>query len=327
MKGRTFVSVAAMGMLVLVIGVSLAFSQGSYPSKPVMTIVAYPAGGETDIGARIVAAIAEKDLGQPMVVVNKGGAGGQLGWTELSRQKPDGYTIGFIGLPSINTVILDPDRKASFGIDAFAPIINQVIDPVCMYVKPDSTYKGFKDLIEDAKNRPQKVTVCTTGILSVEHLAILLLQDAAKVKFRIVHFDGSSQIQAALLGGQIDVGVDNVGGGWTSRVNAGQIRPLVLMDKERSKFYPQTPTTAEMGYPRVIMSSSRGIVGPKGIPEPIIKKLQDVLKKAMGNPEHVAKMDKAGLAIKVMVGEEYGKYIADLHKTTKGLMELARKAD
>ena len=327
MKGKKIAGFAVAALVIFLINVPMAAPQPAYPAKPVMTIVAYPAGGETDIGARIVAAIAEKELGQPMIVVNKGGAGGQLGWTELARQKADGYAIGFIGLPSINTVILDPERKASFGIDAFVPIINQVVDPVCMYVKPNSPYKTLKDLIEDAKKRPEKIILCTTGILSVEHLAILLLEDTAKVKFRIVHFDGSAQIQPAILGGQIDVGVDNVGGAWTSHVNSGQVRPLILMDKERSKFYPNTPTTVEMGYSRVVMSSSRGIVGPKGIPEPIIKRLQVVLKKAMENPEHVAKMDKAGLAIKVMVGEDYGKYINELHNTTKGLMELARKAN
>lgn len=323
MKGRVVFSLVAV--LILALGVS-AYPQ-AYPTKPVTLMVAYPAGGETDIGARILAAIAEKDLGQPIVVVNKGGAGGQVGWTELAKQKPDGYYIGFINLPSFNSVILNPERKPTFGFDHFVPIINQVIDPHCMYVKPESPYKIFKDLIDDARKRPEKITVTTTGILSNEHLAILMLQEAAGVKFRIVHFDGSAQIITALLGGQVDVGLDNVGGGWLSRVQAGQVRPLVVMDKERSKFHPNVLTTVEQGYPTVILSSSRGIAGPKGIPEPIIKRLQAVFKKAMEDPEHISKMDKAALAIKIMVGEEYARYLKELHVTTKKLMELARKAD
>jgi tripartite-type tricarboxylate transporter receptor subunit TctC len=99
------------------------------------------------------------------------------------------------------------------------------------------------------------------------------------------------------------------------------------MEKERSKFYPQVPTTVEQGFPNVIMSSSRGIAGPKGIPEPILKKLQTVFRKAMENPDHVEKLDKAGLAVKIMVGDEYGKYIKDIHETTRKLMEIGRKAD
>ena len=104
-------------------------------------MVAFPPGGSTDIGARIVAAIAEKALGQPIVVVNKGGAGGQVGWTEMVRQKPDGYYIGFINLPATNTVILDPERKAIFTEKDFTPIINQVLDPGVIWVRADSPYK------------------------------------------------------------------------------------------------------------------------------------------------------------------------------------------
>jgi len=324
MKKRVFLFVTALFFGIFV--ASPAYSQ-AYPSKPISVLVAYAAGGETDIGARIVASIAEKDLGQPIIVINKGGAGGQIGWTELAKQKPDGYYIGFVNPPALNSVILDPERKATFTLDHFVPIINQVVDPVCFYVKPESPYKSFKDLLEDAGKRPAKITVTTTGIFSNEHLGILLLQEAAKVKFRIVHFDGSAQIITAMMGGQVDVGVDNVGGAWTSKVKAGQVRPLVVMDKERSKFYPDVPTSVELGYPNVIMSSSRGIVGPKGIPDPILKKLQAVFKKAMEDPQHVGKMDKAGLAVKIMVGDEYGKYINELHQTTQKLMELGRKID
>jgi tripartite-type tricarboxylate transporter receptor subunit TctC len=328
MKGENMkLRILAVSVFFLLMAVGVGCFAAEYPTKPITLLVAYPAGGETDIGGRIVGAIAEKDLGQPIIVVNKGGAGGQIGWTELAKQKPDGYYIGFVNLPSLNTHVLDAERKATFTLDSFVPIINQVVDPVCFYVKPDSPYKTFKDVLDDAKKRPGKITASTTGILSNEHLGILLLQEAAKVKFRMVHFDGSSQILTALMGGQVDIGVDNVGGAWTSRVKAGQCRPLVVMEKERSKFYPNTPTTVEQGYPKVLMSSSRGIVGPKGIPDPILKKLQAVFKKAMEQPDHIEKMEKAGLAVKIMVGEEYGKYIREVHETTKSLMELARKAE
>jgi tripartite-type tricarboxylate transporter receptor subunit TctC len=328
MKGENMkLRILAVSVFFLLMAVGVGCFAAEYPTKPITLLVAYPAGGETDIGGRIVGAIAEKVLGQPIIVVNKGGAGGQIGWTELAKQKPDGYYIGFVNLPSLNTHVLDAERKATFTLDSFVPIINQVVDPVCFYVKPDSPYKTFKDVLDDAKKRPGKITASTTGILSNEHLGILLLQEAAKVKFRMVHFDGSSQILTALMGGQVDIGVDNVGGAWTSRVKAGQCRPLVVMEKERSKFYPNTPTTVEQGYPKVLMSSSRGIVGPKGIPDPILKKLQAVFKKAMEQPDHIEKMEKAGLAVKIMVGEEYGKYIREVHETTKSLMELARKAE
>lgn len=153
MKKRVFLSMMALFLAVIV--VSPAYPQ-AYPSKPLSILVAYAAGGETDIGARIVASIAEKDLGQPIIVINKGGAGGQIGWTELAKQKPDGYYIGFVNPPGLNSVILDPERKATFTLDHFVPIINQVVDPVCFYVKPESPYKSFKDLLEDAGNAPRR---------------------------------------------------------------------------------------------------------------------------------------------------------------------------
>ncbi|MBI2297109.1 MAG: hypothetical protein HYU76_13985 [Betaproteobacteria bacterium] len=151
---------ALTALLVLVAGPSTA---AEFPNKPVRLTVAYPPGGSTDVGARIVAAIAEKQLGQPIVVVNKGGAGGQVGWTELSRQRPDGYSIGFINLPAFNTVILDPERKAAFKADDFVPVINQVLDPGIMWVKSDSPYKSLKDLLAAAKRTPNKISAGTTA--------------------------------------------------------------------------------------------------------------------------------------------------------------------
>jgi tripartite-type tricarboxylate transporter receptor subunit TctC len=301
-----------------------AYAQ-AYPTKPVSLMVAYPAGGSTDVGARIVASLAEKELGQPLIVLNKAGAGGQVGWTELARQKPDGYYIGFINLPAINAVILDPDRKATFDIDSFTPLINQVLDPGVIYVKPDSPYKSLKDIVEDAKKRPGEIKAGTTGIFSDDHLAILMLEEAAKIKFRIVHFDGDPPQLTSLLGGQIDVSFLNVGG-ITPRVKSAQVRPLVVLDRERSKFYPDTPSTAEAGYPSVLSSSTRGIVGPKGLPEAMVKKLQGIFNKAMDHPGHLEKMEKAGLGVKVMMGDEYGKYIKSLHEKLKSLVEEARKA-
>jgi tripartite-type tricarboxylate transporter receptor subunit TctC len=182
MKKKVMINLGAM----LIVGLGISAYAADYPTKPITLMVAYPAGGETDIGGRIAASIAEKDWGQSIIVVNKGGAGGQIGWTEMAKQRGDGYYIGFINLPGFNSIILDPERKATFGLDNFVPIINQVIDPVCFYVKPESPYKTFKDVLQDAQKRPGKITVTTTGILSNEHLAILLLEEAAKVKFRLV---------------------------------------------------------------------------------------------------------------------------------------------
>lgn len=324
MKGRAFMSLLLVLISALVVA-TYAASPIDYPVRPITLQVPWPAGGPTDVGARILAAIAEKKMGQPIVVVNRVGAGSQLGLTEIARQKPDGYYIGLVSVPALNTIILDPERKATFDLDSFVPIINQVVDPGLIWVKADSPYKTLKDLIDDAKKRPGVVKASTTGILGDDHLAILMMEEAAGVKFRIVHFDGGAQSLTATLGGQVDVSFDNVGS-VAPRVKAGQLRGLAVMDTERSKFLPDVPTTAELGYPIVISSSSRGVLGPKGIPESILMKIQAVFKEAMGEPEHVEKMEKAGLAIKPMVGDEYAKYLRDIHERCKPLVEAARMA-
>jgi tripartite-type tricarboxylate transporter receptor subunit TctC len=324
MRLKAFVSVAAT-----VIGLSGAGAYGApplnYPVKPIMLNIPWPAGGPSDVGCRILAAIAEKKMGQPIVIVNKPGAGSQIGLAETARQKGDGYYIGNANLPALNTIILDPDRKATFTIDSFVPIINQVLDPGTIYVKADSPYKTLKDLLDDAKKRPGVVRAATTGILGDDHLAILMVEEVAKINFRIVHFDGGATQATATMGGQVDVSFDNVGTVGTKH-KAGQVRALAVMDKERSKFVPDVPTMAELGYPTVISSSTRGIMGPKGIPEPIVTKLQTVLKEAVNSPEHIEKMESANLAIKAMVGAEYVKFIRDTHERAKSLVEAARKA-
>jgi tripartite-type tricarboxylate transporter receptor subunit TctC len=295
-------------------GASLVGAQTlDYPTKPIILQVPWPAGGSTDVGARIVAAIAEKKMGQPIVVTNRVGAGSQIGLTETARQKPDGYYLGYASLPALNTIILDPERKALFDLNSLVFIINQVIDPGIIWAKGDSPYKTLKDLLDDARKRPGEIRAATTGILGDDHLAILMMEEAAKVNFRIVHFDGGAQVFTAVLGGQVDVAFGNVGD-IASKMKGNPLRVLMIMDPQRSKFMPDVPTTAELGFPKIISSSTRGMFGPKGIPEPILKKIQAVFSEAMKDPEHMDKMDKSGLAVRPLVGEEYRRYVYDLHQ-------------
>ena len=302
---------------------SVAVAQ-QFPERPIQLMVAFPAGGSTDVGARVVASIAEKILGKPIVVINRGGAGGQVGWTEMARQKPDGYYLGYINLPATNTVILDPERKATFGVDAFVPIINHVLDPGIVWVRGDSPYKTLKDLVDAAKKAPNTIRTATTGILSDDHLAILMLEEAAPgAIFRIVHLAGGADQLKEILGGNVDVAFDNVGS-IAPRVRSGELRALAVMDHQRSKFLPDVPTMKEVGYPSVISSSTRGIAAPRGVPPAVLKTLEAALKKAMEDPEHIQKLESAGLAIKIMTGEEYAKYYRDTHEQAKKYTEWAK---
>jgi len=301
-----------------------AGAQSDYPRRGLQIIVPANAGGPSDIGARILAGILEKDIGQSVVVVNKPGAGAQLGLTEFVRSRPDGYTLGVVHLPGTNTIILDPDRKTIFGPDGFILLVNQVLDPGVIWVKADSPYKTLADLVAAAKKDPDKLSACTTGILSDDHLAVLMLEEAANIKFRVVHFDGAAQQFTAILGGHVDVAFDNVGS-VRKRAMAGEVRVLAVMDNERSKLMPDVPTTKELGFPTVISSSTRGIAVPKGTPPAVQAYLVAALKKAMATPEHMAKMADVGLEVRIMSGPEYQKYFDDVHTVAKKYTDAAKK--
>ena len=287
-------------------------------------VVAFPPGGSTDVGARILAAMAEKEFGQPITVVNKAGAGGQIGFTEIARARPDGYTLGFLNLPGMNTITLDPERKAAFTIDSFIPIVNQVLDPGFIWVKGDSPYKTLADLVDAAKKNPGKISACTTGILSDDHLAILMVQEAAKCEFRIVHFDGGAQQLTGVLGGHVDVAFDNVGSVF-KRVGrdprAGRHRHPALQVPAAD------PDHQELGYGdgHLVLDARRRRA--KGTPADICKIIETAFLKAIKSHEMKEKMDAVGLALKPMVGAEYAKYYADTQAQAKKYTEWALKIE
>jgi len=294
-----------------------------YPSKPIMMQVPYPPGGSTDVGARIVAAIAEKQIGQPIVVVNKPGAGGQLGWTELAKQKPDGYYLGYISMPHMLSAILDPERKSTFKAEDITPIISQALDPTTISVRPDS-WKTMKELVDDAKKSPGKITAGIVGYLQDDEIGYLQFAEATGVQLRLVYFDGAAPAITALLGKHVDVLFCTVADNY-NQWKAGKIRMLTIMDKERSKFYPDLPTTAELGFPTVLSASTRGIGAPKGIPQPLLKKIEDIFKKAMESKEHLDKLEAAAQPVKIMMGEEFNKYYWDSYKVAKKWVDYVRK--
>lgn len=311
-----------LGILGLFVFLTAAGAQ-DYPNKPIILQVPYPPGGSTDVGARIVAAIAEKMFGQPVVVVNKGGAGGQLGWTELSKQKPDGYYLGMISMPHMLTAILDPERKSTFSAEDITPIISQALDPTTISVRPDS-WKTLKDLIDDAKKRPSQISAGIVGYLQDDEIGYLQFAEGAGVQLRLVYFDGAAPAITALLGKHVDVLFCTVADNY-NQYKAGKIRMLTIMDKERSKFYPELPTTAELGFPTVLSAATRGIGAPKGVPQPILKKIEDTFKKAMESKEHLDKLEAAAQPVKIMTGEEFNKYYWDSFKIAKKWVDYVRK--
>lgn len=285
-------------------------------------IIPWSAGGPTDVGGRLLAGALEKELGVPVQVVNKAGAGSQVGITELAKAKPDGHTVGVTNLPSSITPYLDPSRGAAYGRKDLLPVANHVWDPETVGVAASSPYKTLKDLVEAAKAKPEGIKAAVTGLQSDNHLALLAFQKAAGIKFSVVTMEGTAQANPALLGGHVDV-LFQSSGGFAPLVKSGQARLLGMMDKQESKFYPGVKTFEAQGY-QVNYASSRGISVPLGTPEEIVDILSRSIKKAIESEEMQKKMDESFFLQRYMGPEEYAKYWDEFEVQTKQLMDLAK---
>ncbi len=293
------------------------------PGKAITLMVPFPAGGSNDIGARLVAPVVEKDLGVPVQIVNKAGAGGQTGWAELALAKPDGYYIGSVNLPTVSVMAMDPERKATFSRNSFVPISAQSVSPTIVVVKADSPYKALKELIEDAKAHPMKVKASAAGVLATRHLSVLQTQQATGAQFSVVQFDGGAPQLTALLGGHVDVGF-HAETEPMSQLKSGAVRALGIMDTQRSKSYPDVPTFKEQGYDITSMVTVFNAV-PAGTPKEIVETLDRAFKKATTDADVKAKAEAAGTTLRYMSADELSAYWDQVEKEVKPLLELAKK--
>ena len=314
----------------LAIAVALAGSAGAadkpkdYPTRPLTIMVGFGAGGSSDVGVRILGEALKKVIGQTVLVENRAGAGGQVLWTDFKNNaKPDGYTLALINIPQIQTVVFDPARKPAFTMKDLQPVANHVQDPGAIFVGAESPYKTLEDFLSAAKANPGQVKASTTGIGSDDHLAVLDLQRKANLRFNIIHLVDTPAALKAALGGHIDVDFDNVGG-FLPTVRSGQGRVLAVFSEQRFPDLPDVPTMREKGID-LISSSTRGYVFPAGTPTEIVQYMEESIRKAMDDPDHVKRMKEAGLTLKFMGVEEYTKFIETQNERAKDLIGLYRK--
>jgi tripartite-type tricarboxylate transporter receptor subunit TctC len=285
---KTLGGVFAAGAVLLL----SALPASAFPDKgkPVSIVVPYPAGGGSDGAARALAPFLAEALGTRVNVVNKGGAGSQVGMTYVANAKPDGYTLGYGLWPTLITIYIDPKRQAAFTRKSFIPVALHMIDPGVIAVKADSPFKNLKDLVAAAKAKPEKVKVSDNGLLNPEHLMWLQFQEAAGVTFAIAHFKGGGPAVAGLLGGHTDA----AGGGlkpWVGHLGSGGARLLAVLDDRRNKYFPQYPTAAEQGYD-LKTASVRGFVVPAGTPKDVVDTVAKALKQAINSSAHQERLAK-----------------------------------
>ncbi len=271
------------------------------PDRPLTMIVAYAAGGGTDTAARTIARFMEKDLGQPVVVLNRPGAGGEIGFTELARARPDGYTIGFINTPAI--VTLPIERRPRFRLEDFTLIANIVDDPGGLWVLADSPFRSLADLLDAARARPATIGYGTTGIGSDDHLAILALERAANMQMLHVPFAGSAQVKQNLLSRAIPVACMNMAEGMVEW-RQGTLRPLVQMGESRWSEAPDVPTLKELGF-EVVEGSMRGMAAPAGVPAPALARLAQALQRTVDDPEFQTLARQQFLPLRFLAPDAY----------------------
>lgn len=276
-----------------------------YPSRPVTFIMPTPAGSEGDMACRLIAKEAERFLGQPIVVTNKPGASQSIGIAAITVARPDGYTIGHAGHPGIFFApfiekvpyqpVMDLKQIIQFGY------MNMVV-----IVKGDSPFKSFKDVIEFARKNPKKLTYGSAGMGTAGNVAMELV--ARKEGLQLIHipFKGSPEFQAALLGGHVLVGT---GGFSHALVEAGQIRLLLFIAETRSPAYPEVPILKDLGYD-IPAPMLLNVVGPKGLPEEIAKKVEAAFKAAMSEPGFIKGMKDFRLTVVYRNSSELESYVA-----------------
>ena len=298
---------------------------GGYPDKAIEMIVAFDAGGSTDVGARLMAQELEDELGVPVTVQNRPGAGGQVGYTYVANADPDGYTMGVNTLPSIVIAAVDESRGADYTSDSFAPVALQVVDPGGMMVAADSPIDSVEDLVEAAKQSPGEITAATTGIGTGDHVGMLLLEQAADIDLQPVHFTGSSEAASAFLGGNnVDVLIANVSD-LATLVENGSGKIVGLTAEEPSPLLPDVPTFAEAGYEDVITGSARGYMFPAGVEECQVEIVSEAMANVMENPEFEQQMLDQGLAPVFMGAAEYQEYWDNTVQSVEEVLPLFRE--
>ena len=290
-------------LLAVLLAPLLAFA--AYPEKPVTLIVAYPPGGGTDLVARAIAPYLEKTIGggARIVIVNRSGAGGEVGMAALANATPDGYTIGFVNTPPLMTIPIE--RNAQFGGPQRFELLGNIIDDPCNFaVHTDLPIRDLKELAAYARANPGKVTVGTTGIGSDDHLVMLMFQRAAGVKMTHIPFKGSADVRAAILSGQITVAAMNVGEALQSIRGGAPMRNIGQFAPARSNLAPDLPTAREQGFD-IVLSALRGMAAPKGIPDEILERLVKAVASAAADPEFQAQATKVFAPLRFLTPAQF----------------------
>src|SRR5262249_7698573 len=302
----TRVSIAAIaGALLVALAGPAAAQEPPFPQKSVIEMtVLFPAGSSADVTARLLADGMSKELKQSVIVVNRPGAGGAIGYRHVASQKADGYALVW-NSNSISTTY--HSGTLNFNYEAFAAVAQVLVETPVLAVRSDAKWKTLADFVADAKAKPKTLTVANSGVGSHTHFSSVALFQAAKVEVIDVPF-GAAQVVTSLLGGQVDSAVQ-LPAALAGNVKAGQMRLLTALTAKRDPAFPDVPTARESGYD-VMLEAWRGIAVPKGTPRATIAALEAAIRKTVESAEFIAGCERIGARPSFLDSAAFARLIA-----------------
>lgn len=300
--------VAAAALICLSATATMTVLAAGYPERPVTLVVPFPPGGVADTIARPIAQALGDKLGQPIVIENKGGAGGAIGIGQAGRAKPDGYTL----LMSLSSISILPaadrllERKPAYQLDQFVPIARITADPTVLVVRADAPYKTLDEFLEAARKQGGKLSYGSSGIYGTMHVPMEMLQNAAGIKMMHVPFTGAGPAVQALVGGQVDAlatGPSSV----MQLIQAGRVRPLAHWGDGKLESLPQVPSLKSKGFDASFVQWS-GIFALAGTPPAVIDKLRDAVKQIADDPAVQARIAGTGSPVQYLDAPAFDDY-------------------
>lgn len=305
--------VSRRGLAALAVGMAapaVLRAQASWPGdRPIEAIVPYPPGGGVDIMTRLMMPLVAAQVGGRSVVTNRAGAGGQLGFEAIYNAAPDGYTIGSVTAPVLQAIPIE--RAVRYRPLDFSFLANVVEDANAFLVAGPSPFRTLADVAAAARARPGALNYGTTGVGSDDHIAMLAFEAEGRLP-RMTHvpFAGAAPAMQALLGRHVDLVVGNASDG-LGLTKEGQVRTLGQASPARWAALPDVPTFREQGFD-VVATASRGFVGPPGLPEPILSRLEAAFTAVLADSAFLKEAERLALPLRPLVGGTYRSMVAEM---------------
>lgn len=307
---------SAAALAIPMLGVHAAAQAQSFPTRAIKLVIAFPAGGPTDITMRVLADNASKILGQPVIVENKPGAGGTLPALQLQSSAADGYTVGQIPLgvfrlPYTTKINWDPIKDISYVLNVTGYAFGVV-------VPADSPLKTWADFVAWAKANPGKLSYGSTGTMTSPHLTMELIAQKLGLDLLHIPYKGSADLMQSIMGNNIMAAADSTG--FAPQVQAGKLRVLNTWGAERLTKFPEAPTLKELGLD-IVQNSPFGIGAPKGTPPDIVKRLHDAFKQAMEQDNYKTALARYDMVPIYMNTAAYTRFAQETFMREKALVE------